>query len=395
MKADAVVFGLYETGLGVARSLGSMGVSVTGVDHKKDMGFYSRFVQPLLCPHPVGEEQEFIHWVKDKFAGLEKPVPVFFSSDDFLIAFSRNREHFRELFLFNMVDHSFIESISDKYKQAKLALDAGVDVPVTYEINTVDEMESLPATIEYPLFVKGRDVNSWRKRISGNVKGFRIENKTQLNEKLKEILLRDVPVILQEIIEGPDTNHFKYNTYISVDGSIAGEFALQKIRQNPPHFGVGAVVQSLQYPELFEIGRKLFAGIDFRGIGSAEFKKDERDGKLKLIEINPRYWQQNYLATYCGVNFPYYNYADLTGASFKVNTVYKTNVKWINRQLDFDSFVKYRKEGLLTFKSWSASRKGEKVISDFTWNDPIPALYNIEFGLKLLKAPLYLFKKVF
>jgi predicted ATP-grasp superfamily ATP-dependent carboligase len=258
----------------------------------------------------------------------------------------------------------------------------------------MDELKNLPASVNFPLFVKGRDVNTWRKRISGNVKGFRIENKTQLNEKLKEILLKGVPVIMQEIIEGPDTNHFKYNTYLTKEGNIAGEFALQKIRQNPPHFGVGAVVQSLEYPELIELGRKLFKGIEYRGIGSAEFKKDERDGRLKLIEINPRYWQQNYLATYCGVNFPYYNYADLTGTSFKVNSVYKANVKWINRQLDFDSFVKYRKESLLTFKSWRTSRKGEKVISDFTWSDPIPALYNIKFGLKLFKAPLYLIKKI-
>jgi len=39
--------------------------------------------------------------------------------------------------------------------------------------------------------------------------------------------------------------------------------------------------------------------------------------------------------------------------------------------------------------------KGKKVYSDFSWSDPIPALYEIGFGKKVFNIPKYLFKKLF
>ena len=59
------------------------------------------------------------------------------------------------------------------------------------------------------------------------------------------------------------------------------------------------------------MGKRFLESIGYRGIGSAEFKRDERDGELKLIELNPRYWQQAALAERCGVNFPLAQYLDL------------------------------------------------------------------------------------
>jgi predicted ATP-grasp superfamily ATP-dependent carboligase len=52
-KNPAVVLGMFETGLGVARSLGEKGILVHGFDFKKDIGFYSRYVEAQLCPYPL------------------------------------------------------------------------------------------------------------------------------------------------------------------------------------------------------------------------------------------------------------------------------------------------------------------------------------------------------
>ena len=63
--------------------------------------------------------------------------------------------------------------------------------------------------------------------------------------------------------------------------------------------------------------------------------------------------------------------------------------------MDFDSFTKYRKEGCLSFSDWRKSLKGKKVYPDFTWDDPIPAFYEIGFGWKLIRLPAYLIKRIF
>jgi predicted ATP-grasp superfamily ATP-dependent carboligase len=203
-----------------------------------------------------------------------------------------------------------------------------------------------------------------------------------------------VPIIVQEVILGADTNHLKYCSYTSPSGTILAEFALRKIRQNPIRFGVGSVVESMHDEELLIAGRRLLQNIGFHGVASIEFKRDERDGRLKLVEINPRYWQQNYLATACGVNFPLLNYFDLVNGSGEAITSFTPGIKWVNRYMDFDSFLKYRKEGSITFSSWRKSLKGKKVYADFTWDDPVPAFFEIGFGWKLVKAPWFLIKRI-
>ncbi len=57
----------------------------------------------------------------------------------------------------------------------------------------------------------------------------------------------------------------------------------------------------------------LFTKIGYRGVGSAEFKLDPADGRLKFIELNPRYWMQNELAAFCGAIMALAQYLDLSG----------------------------------------------------------------------------------
>lgn len=56
----AVVLGMYETGLAVGRSLGRAGVRVKGLDITKKTGFYSRYIDASICPHPLEQEEKFI-----------------------------------------------------------------------------------------------------------------------------------------------------------------------------------------------------------------------------------------------------------------------------------------------------------------------------------------------
>ncbi|MBL7909544.1 MAG: ATP-grasp domain-containing protein [Bacteroidia bacterium] len=390
----AVVFGLFETGLGVIRSLGQNKISVIGIDFKKDIAWYSKYVDPKICPHPLNEEAEFLNWVDSVFSGDQQKKPVFFTSDDFLMCFSKNRNVLSKYFLFNLPEHSLLQKISDKYEQYCLADKAGIVLPKTLVIKSKEMLTAdLSETLSYPIFIKGLEVNSWREKISGTIKGFLVNSKTEFEEKANQILYKNVPIVVQEVITGNDSNHFKYCAYISKDGKTLGEFTLKKIRQNPIHFGVGASVESVIDDELLELGRKLFKNINFTGIGSAEFKRDERDKQLKLIEINPRYWQQNYLSTFCGVNFPYLNYLDVLNEKVTPANNFKSGVKWINRYMDLESYLKYRKEGL-TFFEWRRSLRGKKTYSDFTWADPLPAFYEIGFGWKLIKAPWFIIKRI-
>ena len=390
----ALVLGMFETGLGVVRSLGKSGITVYGFDFKKDIAFYSKFVKASICPHPVKEETAFLNYLI-AFSNHQKMKPVLFvTSDNFLNCVSNNSGLLKNYFLFNIASADLIVRISNKYEQYLLACNAGINVPETIKVENKVALSESFKSLKYPVFIKASDVNHWRQVVGGAIKGFVAETEEILKIKSDELLGKGLSLIIQEIIPGTDINHFKYCGYISQEGKILMEFTLRKIRQNPIHFGVGSVVESIEYRELLEEGRKFITALNYKGVGSIEFKYDKRDGKLKLIELNPRYWQQNSLSSACGMNFPLIDYLEVTDQNPEPVIEFEKGVKWVNRYMDFDSFIKYHKEGVLSYRMWRNSLFGKKVYSDFTWEDPIPALYEIGFGLKLLKAPWFLIKKI-
>ena len=390
----AVVLGMFETGLAVGRSLGRAGIKVLGLDPVKKVGFYSKYIDALICPDPIEKEKEFILFLI-KIAEKENKRPVLFiTSDEFLLAVSRNREDLQPHYLMNLPDTTIIECISDKYKQYTLAIEANIPVPVTFKAENMDQLLRIERQIPLPAFIKGAEVTLWRKKMGVASKGFLVTTHEELIDTCKIIFDRGATGLIQEIIQGPDTNHFKASCYVSREGEVLLAFGLQKIRQQPVGFGFGCLVQSIEYPEMLDLGKKFFSKIGYRGTGSAEFKLDLRDGKLKLIELNPRYWQQNGLAEKCGMNFPLINYLDLTDRKPKPVTEYRTGIKWINIYSDIESFREYRQRGQLTGMEWLHSMKGEKMYSDLEWDDLLPGLHEVVISNVLRRSGRYLKKLI-
>jgi predicted ATP-grasp superfamily ATP-dependent carboligase len=394
-KYPAFVLGLYETGLTVGRSLGRNGIKVFGLDYKKDVGFYSKYIKAKICPNPFTEGQKCINFLIRFAEKLEYKPVLFITSDNFVNFISCNRNKLKKYFFMNLPDHKIIESITDKYEQSQLALKAGIPFPKTYFLEDLEKVNQIKNKIKYPAFVKAKKSSNWRK-VMHEIKGYIVNNSVELEEKYNYIYERGLQAIVQEEIRGPDTNHFLFCAYVSQYGEFLLQLTLKKIRQYPIHFGIGSVVESIDYPELMEIGKKFFKSINYRGVGSAEFKLDERDGKLKLIELNPRYWQQNSLAEKCGMNFPLVEYLVVTQQNPQTSCYFKTGIKWVNLYSDFISFLNYKSIGEINFKEWMTSLRGKKIYSIFALDDTLPSCYNLGLHLsirRLLSASKILIKK--
>ena len=389
-----VILGLFETGLGVARSIGRLGLDVIGLDFKTDIGFHSRYVRAQICPHPVKQEEQFVEFlIALGTAQREKPV-LLITSDDFLSSVSSNRERIEQHFLMNIPDKYIIDVITDKFLQYTLAKKSGVPVPKTWFAEDLMSVQRIKNELIYPVFVKANDVNAWRREISRTTKGYLIGDERCLMERLKAILGKGVQAIIQEVIQGPDTNHFKVCCYMSKAQRVLLTFTLQKIRQQPVRFGVGSFVRSVHYPRLSTLGERFLRAVGYRGVASAEFKLDERDGNLKLIELNPRYWQQNALSDKCGMNFPFVDYLEVTGQKPEPITAFREGIKWVNIYMDVSSFLGYQRQKELTFSGWLRSLKATKVLSVFAWDDILPGFYEIRFGKRLSRLPRFLYRRL-
>ena len=397
MKPDkhsniAVVLGMFETGLAVGRSLGRSGIKVLGLDPVKNVGFYSRYIDAMICPHPLEREQEFIAFLL-RVAAREKMRPaLFITSDDFLLPVSRNRKNLEQHYLMNLPSHQIIECIADKYRQYTLALNVGIPVPQTFFAENMDQLLEIKDRIPLPAFIKGAEVTLWRKKMGVASKGFVVHTQEELKNTFETVFRRGANGLVQELIPGPDTNHYKSSCYLSRNGEVLLAFGLQKIRQQPVGFGFGCLVQSVDYPEMVALGKDFFTRIGYRGVGSTEFKLDLRDNKLKLIELNPRYWQQNALAEKCGMNFPLMDYMELTDQEPKAIHEYRSGVKWVNIYSDIESYREYRQRGQLSIRQWLDSLQGEKLFSDQAGDDILPGLHEVIFENILRRSGRYVMK---
>ena len=389
----AFVLSLFDTGLGAIRSLGRAGIPVVGLDFDpRNAGFASRYCSARRCPDPIQQPRELVHLLLTEGRRLDEPGILFPASDAFVLFCSRYRNELGRYFRFALPSADILEAVVNKRRQYEMAERVGTPYPATCYPETVGDVQRIKDHLDYPVFIKPCYGHLWRVKFGGTHKGFKVQGPEELAARFEEILPTGLRVMVQSIITGPNTNHFKVNAYISATGEPLAVFTLRKIRQYPTEFGVGTLVESVRHPALAELGLQFFRGIGYRGMGSIEFKKDERDGKLKMIELNPRLWQQNAHATACGINFPLVQYLDLTGQAPEPQVEFVEGVKWLDATADFQAFWAYFRRRELTPWAWLRSWRGSRAFATFAWDDLGPFLRANDYGLKYLRLPLYLLR---
>lgn len=387
----AFVLSLFDTGVGAIRSLGRAGIPVIGLDTDPQMpGFRSRYCEARQCPHPIYAPEALLTFLIAEGKRLDAPGVLFPASDAFALFLSRYRQELEAYYYFILPEANVMEAIIDKRRQYEMAARTGTPYPTTLYPQTMEEVRQIKDQLQYPAFIKPCVGHLWREKFGGTHKGFKVQNPAELLARYEEIFLTGLPALVQPVILGPNTNHFKVCAYINQQGQPLAVFTLRKLRQYPTEFGVGTLVESLHFPELAELGLNFFRGIDYRGIGSIEFKRDERDGQLKMIELNPRLWQQNIQATACGMNFPLIQYLDLTGNHPHAQMNFREGVCWLDAMADFQSFWDYHRQGKLSSWEWIRSWARARSFATFASDDLGPFLKANRCGAKYLRLPLYL-----
>ena len=81
--------------------------------------------------------------------------------------------------------------------------------------------------------------------------------------------------------------------------------------------------------------RTILAAVGYRGIFGGEFKRDERDGLFKILEVNARVWIYVEFAGRCGVDVCTMAYRDALGLEVTEAAHYRTGVRLVSPYLDF------------------------------------------------------------
>jgi D-aspartate ligase len=367
IQARAFVLGMGVTGLEAVRSLGEVGIRITGVDTTRwAPEFFSRYCEPLVCPNPDTEPERVLELLLAAGRKLDRPAVLLPTSDAFVLFMSRYRAELGQWFLFALPPPSVAEGLVDKQLQYEMAERAGIPCPRVLH-------PSSKADIAYPVFLKPRVSHLWAPVFV--TKGFRIDGPADLERRLAEIAPSGLDVIIQSIVPGPNSNHYIVRAYIDDSNRALGLYVERKIRQYPTDFGNATMVESVRAPDATELGVALLQQLQYRGLAGIEFKRDARSGELTLIEVNPRLGLKLILATRCGVNFPLLAYLDLTGQKPAPQTEYRLGVRYlVSVGKDFRAFLDYHRRGELSPVEWARSVARARVYSYLDWRDPLPFL---------------------
>ena len=121
---------------------------------------------------------------------------------------------------------------------------------------------------------------------------------------------------------------------------------------------------------------RLLAEVRYHGISDVEFKRDARDGRLKLMEVNARQGLWGPLATAAGVNFCYIAYRDAIGRPCAAQRQVD-GVRWLDLVHDGPDSVGEMLRGELRPAEWLGSLRGVRADGLLSMRDPRPAMAEI------------------
>jgi predicted ATP-grasp superfamily ATP-dependent carboligase len=127
-------------------------------------------------------------------------------------------------------------------------------------------------------------------------------------------------------------------------------------------------------PEVAELGLKLCTRAGLRGVANVEFKRDDRDGQLKLIECNARFTASNCLVARSGLDIAAFVYNRIVGLPTPPTETYTRGMRLWDPVRDFEAFLELRRRGELSLAGWLRSILHGQTFAYFHWSDPLPAL---------------------
>ena len=150
---------------------------------------------------------------------------------------------------------------------------------------------------------------------------------------------------------------------------------------HPPEFGNSSYMVSVELERVepaIGVLKALFKTAGYRGIFSAEFKQDDRDGIFKILEVNCRPWWYVEFAAVCGVDVVEMAYLDALGRAVSPAPTgkYDAGVSLVYPYYDYQAIKNLPTAAKPGMFEWLGTvlRSKQPVAS---WDDPIPWIAGI------------------
>ena len=310
----AIVLGRGATALGILRCLQIVGIPAYVACPPRDQVTHSRWYRPTPGTTPWDGTLDARALDALRAIPLEEAVLIPGADDAALWLADIPQSDLAERFRVSSSSRQTLEVLQDKVKFADFLRGTEIPHPRTFYVESSADIDLIPFDELDRVFIK--PANSQKFSDVTGAKGMWVSSKAELSRVWADLHGQGFKLMVQEYVPGPPTEHYFVDGFRDREGNLTGLFTRRRIRIHPPDFGNSSYCLSIpldEIPEPIESMKLLLSKLNYRGIFSAEFKRDARDGKFRILEVNTRAWTYVEFAGRCGVNVCEMAYQDAMG----------------------------------------------------------------------------------
>jgi predicted ATP-grasp superfamily ATP-dependent carboligase len=325
--------------LAIVRSLGRKNIETTVLSNNPHAPtFYSKY-----CSKRVVKQNKL-----DYYSRLTKDDVVMPVNDD--ISLSLMKDRIKYPCILPLPEYPVLQKAIDKSMLLEHAQEQGIPCPNSILVRKSDDANPITRKYGFPLILK--PVSSF-----GGKGIYVIHSREQLDSVLADAIRNFGAMILQEKI--PFTRKFTVGCLCNKDSKARRMVVLEEIRNYPLATGPACCVETIRCPEIVYYSRKLLESLGYFGIADIDFVIDSRDGKPKLLEINPRFWGSLQGAILAGVDFPYLSNILAREGDIDQSNDYQTHIRC--RKVFFEDIL----HTMFVIKEHSSSQEPQEAVFDF------------------------------
>ncbi len=368
-----VIAGAYQTGVVSVRNLKRRGVNAVFFDCEASFpGFRSVYGPARLCPDPDVEPGAWVEFMLALAREFQQPPALIASSDRFVTAMARSAPALDGPFRLSP-GLRLQGQLADKRTQYRLAAEHGLPLPQTHFIASPDELRARAGSLRYPCLVKPGHFREWQRLPARhplrNRKVAIAESPDALIGQYERVRPVTPEVIVQEIIQGADTDKRVYLCCFDAGGRRIASAMFRELRCDPVGFGPASVSEPVDDAEVAQLCDDFMRRIGYSGICEFEMKRDSRDSSLRLIEANPRLSGGGDAAPYAGVDTCWLHYLDLIGVPVDPVEARGGEFRHIVLRADARAIPAYLRAGLTTWRAVRQSYRRPRAYFDLDWHD--------------------------
>lgn len=284
--------GNYKHTWAAARNLDSFGYEVDVIGGNRSISSKSKYVNKnvfsknLLIKENI---QSFLKLIEDEHYDLI--IGIGASSIQFL---SENARLISKITKLILPPQKSLELCLNKDLTMEFAKKIKIEIPQTFVVENFKELQETIRNITFPIIIKSAS------ETMKDLPTIYLDTRESLVfSKLEALFKKGNKYLIQQRIFGHGEAFFA----VYDKGELIDFMMHERLREYPLTGGPSTKAKTIYREDLLRAGKKLLDELDWHGVAMVEFKRDKND-KLFLMEINPKFWGSLDLSLASGVNFP-------------------------------------------------------------------------------------------